>query len=445
MRAPGKIAARAPDTGSGNPKLPEIGVSSAVRKAFNEALHPRDANGRFKVSGNAKPRGGKGGDGQRKELVGQERLKTSGVAGDDTIEVLSKRVRKYQGATTVEQFVANHLKGRAYALRVLAADHKAGRIGFKAAEKSAEAAGTGRAASTTTVAIDPKLADGSFRANTERVDSGLKGDDFLISLNGSKRYPMGITVDQAAEAHPKGKAAGLKQIAADMKAGRLQAERTKEAKQPKPRQEKQTPRAVEGDERFNFGEGTSEHFQDQIRDAHARLPKAVQDLLSSKGIKIHAPRKTSQIDPDLAKIGARGYTSGGTYENAGGYYDPRKKIMVINELTAIGSTGRYKEEIGTAHTYVHEAGHAVDDALGNVSKSRAFRVAYFEDVSRFKKTADPKEIANYAYFLQSGDAGPSEMFAEQFAQQFQSRYDIKRLKEHFPRSAAYMDKIIKGL
>lgn len=445
MRAPGKIAARAPETGSGNPKLPEIGVSSAVRKAFNEALHPRDANGRFKVSGNAKPRGGKSDDSQPKELVGQERLKTSGVSGDDTIEVLSKRVRKYQGATTVEQFVANHPKGRAYALRVLAADHKAGRIGFKSAEKPAEAAATGRVASTTTVAINPKLADGSFRANTERVDSGLKGDDFLISLNSSKRYPMGITVDQAAEAHPRGKAAGLKQIAADMKAGRLQAERTKEAKQPKPRQEKQMPRAVAGDERFNFGEGTSEHFQDQIRDAHARLPKAVHDLLSSKGIKIHAPRKTSQIDPELAKIGARGYTAGGTYENAGGYYHPRKKIMVVNELTAIGSSGRYREELNTGHTYLHEAGHAVDDALGYASEQRAFRVAYVEDVSRFRKTADPKEIANYAYFLQDGVAGRSEMFAEQFAQQFNSSYDLRRLKEHFPKSAAYMEKFVRGL
>lgn len=132
---------------SGAPKnVPHIGVSSAVRKAFEEALHPRGPGGKFAdKGGSGKPSGRRSSGGTApakgnsaaakpaKETAGQAALKTSGVSGNDRIEVLSSRVRKYAGFTTVEEFVSKHPKGRAYALRVLAADHKAGRIGFKGA------------------------------------------------------------------------------------------------------------------------------------------------------------------------------------------------------------------------------------------------------------------------------------------------------------------------
>jgi hypothetical protein len=119
--------------------LPTIGVSSAVRRAFNNALHPRDGHGRFRDSGNAqRPRPSRGGGEQKpKETVGEKALKTKGVTGEDTIQVLSSRVRKYKGFTTVESFVSTHPKGRAYALRMLAADQKAGRIGFVATDAAA--------------------------------------------------------------------------------------------------------------------------------------------------------------------------------------------------------------------------------------------------------------------------------------------------------------------
>ncbi|GAB6842363.1 hypothetical protein HNR00_003571 [Methylorubrum rhodinum] len=122
--------------------LAATGVSSAVRKAFNEMLHPRGPRGQFKDKPGAgndapkaprKPRAAA----PKKALAGETALKTSGVSADDTIEVLSKRVRAYQGKATVQEFVETHPKGRAYALRKLAADQKKGVIGFKGAEQAA--------------------------------------------------------------------------------------------------------------------------------------------------------------------------------------------------------------------------------------------------------------------------------------------------------------------
>ncbi|KNY20370.1 ADP-ribosyltransferase [Methylobacterium sp. ARG-1] len=120
------------------PKATKPGAASGGK--FDSAKHPRAMGGRF---------GSKGGAGEtspKKLTVGAERLKTSGVTAQDKIVVLSGRVRKYQGHDTVESFVASHPKGRAHALRLLAADHKAGRIGFGDAQKAADTAKASAAA-----------------------------------------------------------------------------------------------------------------------------------------------------------------------------------------------------------------------------------------------------------------------------------------------------------
>ena len=89
---------------------------------------PRDARGRFVLSGVTrehivrvvKPRAPR-----------TSKLEASGITESHRIAVISKRVRKYKGHETVGSYVASHPKGRATALRTLAADHKAGRIAFE--------------------------------------------------------------------------------------------------------------------------------------------------------------------------------------------------------------------------------------------------------------------------------------------------------------------------
>lgn len=115
--------------------------------AFDKTKHPRGGQknkGQFAKKGAATdpsptPVSAKPPAQQKALTVGAQHLKNSGVSGSDSIVVLSSRVRKYKGHATVESFVAQHPKGRAHALRVLAADHKAGLIGFGQAAKSTSA------------------------------------------------------------------------------------------------------------------------------------------------------------------------------------------------------------------------------------------------------------------------------------------------------------------
>jgi hypothetical protein len=406
-----------------------------------DAKHPRAAGGRFGSKGGTEKPG--------RKLIGEERLKTSGVTVDDAIEVLSSRVRAYQGAKTVRDFVEDHPKGRAYALRKLAADHKAGRIGFKgAAQAPKQAAGSG-------AAIDPKLSDGSFRANTERVTEGLKGDDFLISLNGSKRYLMGITVDQAAANHPKGRAAGLKQIAADLKAGRLQAERTKGAKAKAPARnadiepgEGMRPSMLPGEESFSWGSGTTRTFRDQVRKGYDAVPAKIRTMLREKGVTISGPKSASQFDSSFAGSDARGHTAGSTLEHAPGFYRPTFKQVVVSEqhLDVYAPGKGYRKADDPAGIIRHEIGHAVDWSQGRLSNKPEFAKAFNEDLRAFERGGGKRTDPRYAYYLQRDDAGPSEMFAEQFNQHLGGSGDPgSDLRATFPRTAGYIADLVKRL
>lgn len=118
------------------------GRMSGIVAAFNELLHPRAPDGKFapKGAGSAKAAAKPAGKAKAKTAASEEKLtkgaaalKTAGVSHDDEIQVLSKRVKAYSGTKTVRDFVDSHPKGKAYALRKLAADHAKGAIGFKAA------------------------------------------------------------------------------------------------------------------------------------------------------------------------------------------------------------------------------------------------------------------------------------------------------------------------
>lgn len=123
------------------------GGLSGIVAAFNELLHPRGEGGKFAPKGSgAAPKATKAATSTAKPKAsakaskptkGEAALKTVGVSHTDEIHVLSKRVKAYAGAKTVQDFVDNHPKGKAYALRKLAADHQKGVIGFKAAGSAA--------------------------------------------------------------------------------------------------------------------------------------------------------------------------------------------------------------------------------------------------------------------------------------------------------------------
>lgn len=61
----------------------------------------------------------------------------------------------------------------------------------------------------------------------------------------------------------------------------------------------------------------------------------------------------------------------------------------------------------------HESGYAIDDILGDFSRTPEFRAAYNKDLRRLNSS----EVDYYKYFIQKGrgNAGRSECFAQCFA------------------------------
>ena len=79
---------------------------------------------------------------------------------------------------------------------------------------------------------------------------------------------------------------------------------------------------------------------------------------------------------------------------------------------AIAGTGLSTRRVAGATR--HEVGHAADEVYGNFSQDPAFRAAYNADVADIRANNTPVD----PYYLQAGDAGPEETFAEAFAQTY---------------------------
>ncbi|KMO18900.1 hypothetical protein [Methylobacterium indicum] len=190
------IKLRKPRAGSASAR---VGATAAAAR-WEAIKHPRGPGGRFRETADAeKPATTTTrAPAQRKPTVGETALKTSGVGRDDEISVLSSRVRAYANSKTVGDFVDSHPKGRAYALRKLAADHKKGVIGFKG-KAEAPAAGPANPASEPRPAAFARK-DGAWNGAAARRD--ISGDEVVISPQATRAGLMKSEAEfrQASEA-----------------------------------------------------------------------------------------------------------------------------------------------------------------------------------------------------------------------------------------------------
>ena len=88
---------------------------------------------------------------------------------------------------------------------------------------------------------------------------------------------------------------------------------------------------------------------------------------------------------------------------------------------------------------MHEYGHAVDIALGNISSSKEFQAAYKADRAAIKGDFMAQE--ELKYYLQKRGAGQEETFAEGFSQVFGEGAGRIDFNEKFPAVMKYL----KGL
>jgi hypothetical protein len=135
-----------------------------------------------------------------------------------------------------------------------------------------------------------------------------------------------------------------------------------------------------------------------LNDAFNKLPCDVRDLMHEKGVKlIVVENSVVEWFTNLKGVQPRGWPADKTWDTVAGAYDPNSRTVVV------ARSGMYAT--GSFDTALHEIGHAYDHAAGYLSKSEAFVGAY---------NADKGTIKN-PYYLQAGDAGLSETYAESFA------------------------------
>jgi hypothetical protein len=158
--------------------------------------------------------------------------------------------------------------------------------------------------------------------------------------------------------------------------------------------------------------GVSASVAGEVVNALRLIPARVQSALDARGVRVEVARRVVDVRPHLAGVRPRGWPAGLSYENADACYD--RGVVVVAEVHADYTTGQEVPSGRVAGVTRHEVGHAADEVYGNFSRDPAFRAAYNADVAAIRANNTPVD----PYFLQGGDAGPEETFAEGFAQMY---------------------------
>lgn len=167
---------------------------------------------------------------------------------------------------------------------------------------------------------------------------------------------------------------------------------------------------------FECKSPVSNDFISEINADVAALPEAWKNALCKGGYKITLSKTLTDSVPAAKNQQVRGYKTSATWSQVFGMFDRSKRRVVMAELAKSSEAANaplvtLNDPQTRAGIVRHEFGHAVDDYLGYKSHSPKFAQAYQAGLKRL--TAQDKVILNY--YLQAGDAGKEEMFAELFA------------------------------
>lgn len=158
-----------------------------------------------------------------------------------------------------------------------------------------------------------------------------------------------------------------------------------------------------------------------------QLPPLFVDQLAAAEVHVIIAPHLTDVLPDVLKDRPRGWGSNATWHNANGTYDYQRKWIVVGTKYTNIFTGKEIVDPTPDQTVLHELGHCYDYFLGTAqssngsrggqeqytsfSHSRRFVIAYEADCSKIK---DQAIRARLMYFLQPGDAGKEELFAQLF-------------------------------
>lgn len=190
---------------------------------------------------------------------------------------------------------------------------------------------------------------------------------------------------------------------------------------------------------FRVHENTPAAFAEDARNAVNQLPPKVREALAQHGVEVVIGRRFRDVYPDLANQRPQGWPEGATLENLDGLYRPAtKQVSAFSHALSLvhGDEVVSVRKVGTLH---HEIGHAFDDALGQPSMYGRFWTAYEADVNALSD----EDKVQLSYLLQSGVAGPSETFAEVFAQMQGVGALLRDVTKDFPRVVEFIRGLIE--
>jgi hypothetical protein len=155
----------------------------------------------------------------------------------------------------------------------------------------------------------------------------------------------------------------------------------------------------------------SKEFVEKVQKTVNALPANVRKLLDDNQVRIVAANYLTDALPSLRGQQPRGWPPGSTWDNVDGIYQGWQTV-VIAEHHLNKDTKKEADNKDVEGVTRHEIGHAVNAWIGSFCNTRTFTKAYNADTAKITQ-ADVQE--KLKYFLQSGEGGRSETFAEIFA------------------------------
>jgi hypothetical protein len=188
----------------------------------------------------------------------------------------------------------------------------------------------------------------------------------------------------------------------------------------------------------------SASYISEIKQLLAALPVSVLRALCENHAKISLYPSVVEDDFRMQNTRPRGWDEGTSWANSPAFC--RGTEVVVSQYVTSRTTGETEDASDAVGVIRHEVGHAFDHCL-DISDSEEFKHTYRLEAARV-----PAELhKKFDYYLQSGDGGPSETFAELFNAKFggytdRARGDIAtQVKAHFPNCNKIMETKLREL
>jgi hypothetical protein len=223
--------------------------------------------------------------------------------------------------------------------------------------------------------------------------------------------------------------------------------------------ELKTTQSYEDGLEFHATDTVSELFQSRVKTTWSMLPESVKSAVVKNGTQVRMGFSTTEVMPHLKDMAPRGWPKGSTWDMAEGLYSPSINSVVVSENLYDRSLREFIPTPRAKAVLRHEIGHAYDRALANstdpgveYSQSQKFREDYNDDYNAMDLKAG--RYSGIGYYLQEGNAGPSETFAEITAQVMAEvgsegvlgtgGSSLVFLKDWFPKTYAHIKTLIIG-